>query len=317
MTEYDGFRVEHEGAVATITLDVPGKLNRVSMLARDQLAASSRSSTADDAVRFVVLTGAGGRSPRAATSPGFLERSPWDVSQLAENVAAPERCSKPVVARLEGYVFGVGLELALACDFRLAARRRPARTARGDDRDDPRLGRYAAARAAGRTRPREGHRHARPPGRQPTRRSPLGLVTEVVRRRPRRRGRVAHRRALAPLAARARDGEARAEHAPTTARSTSGSSSKVSPTASSGRRAIFARASRRSGRSGSPSSPVSNAVDTPDLALRNLAYGSSSSVDARRAPRRLLSAPACPKTTSSRAGGGCTRARARARSRDA
>ncbi len=39
MTDYDGFRVEHEGDVARITLDVPGKLNRVSMLARDQLRA--------------------------------------------------------------------------------------------------------------------------------------------------------------------------------------------------------------------------------------------------------------------------------------
>ena len=40
MTEYDGFRVEHDAdrGVATITLDVPGKFNRVSMLARDQLA---------------------------------------------------------------------------------------------------------------------------------------------------------------------------------------------------------------------------------------------------------------------------------------
>jgi 2-oxoglutaroyl-CoA hydrolase len=72
-------------------------------------------------VRFVVLTGAGGAFTAGGDIAGFLERSPWLVSQLARNVAAPERCSKPVIARLEGYVFGVGLELALACDFRIAA----------------------------------------------------------------------------------------------------------------------------------------------------------------------------------------------------
>jgi 2-oxoglutaroyl-CoA hydrolase len=121
VTHYDGFRVEREGTVARVTLDVPDKLNRVSMTARDQLSALFDQFDNDDSVRFVVLTGAGGAFTAGGDIAGFLERAPWHVSQLARNVAAPERCSKPVIARLEGYVFGVGLELALACDFRIAA----------------------------------------------------------------------------------------------------------------------------------------------------------------------------------------------------
>jgi 2-oxoglutaroyl-CoA hydrolase len=123
MSEHDGFRVEHDAArgIATITLDVPGKLNRVSMNARDELRAVFEDLDRDAAVRFVVLAGAGDAFTAGGDIPGFLERSAWDVSRLADNVAAPERCSKPVIAQLRGYCFGVGLELALACDFRLAA----------------------------------------------------------------------------------------------------------------------------------------------------------------------------------------------------
>jgi len=123
VTEFDGFRVERDDAraVASITLDVPGKLNRVSMLARDQLASLFAELDGDETVRFVVLTGEGDAFTAGGDIAGFLEQSPWAVSQLAKNVAAPERCSKPVIAKLRGYVFGVGLELALACDFRIAA----------------------------------------------------------------------------------------------------------------------------------------------------------------------------------------------------
>jgi 2-oxoglutaroyl-CoA hydrolase len=123
MSEHDGFRVERddERGVATITLDVPGKFNRVSLPARDELRVVFEELDRDDAVRFVVLTGASGAFTAGGDIPGFLERSAWHVSRLAENVAAPERCSKPVIAALQGYCFGVGLELALACDFRLAA----------------------------------------------------------------------------------------------------------------------------------------------------------------------------------------------------
>jgi 2-oxoglutaroyl-CoA hydrolase len=121
VTELDGFRVERDGSIATITLDVPGKLNRVSMAAREQLDATFAELGNDNDVAVVVLTGAGNAFTAGGDIAGFLERHPEEVSRLAWNVAAPERCPKPVIAKLRGYVFGVGLELALACDFRVAA----------------------------------------------------------------------------------------------------------------------------------------------------------------------------------------------------
>ena len=108
MSEFDGFRVERDGDVATITLDIPDKFNRVSMLARDQLRSVFEELDGDETIRFVVLTGAGGAFTAGGDIAGFLEASPWTVSKLAGNVAAPERCSKPVIAALRGYVFGVG-----------------------------------------------------------------------------------------------------------------------------------------------------------------------------------------------------------------
>jgi 2-oxoglutaroyl-CoA hydrolase len=124
MTEYDGFRLarETDRGVATITLDVPGKLNRVSMGARDELAAVFAELGGDDAVRVVVLRGAGDQAFTAGGDVGmFMQRDAETLSRMHDNIGAPERCPKPVIAQMHGYCFGVGLELALACDFRVAS----------------------------------------------------------------------------------------------------------------------------------------------------------------------------------------------------
>lgn len=124
MTEYEGFHVEVDAArrVATLTLDVPGKMNRVAITARAQIAQVLEELGRDDGVRSIVIRGAGDEAFTAGGDiAGFMAVDPEWISHLHDNVAAPERCPKPVIAQLHGYCLGVGLELALACDFRIAA----------------------------------------------------------------------------------------------------------------------------------------------------------------------------------------------------
>jgi 2-oxoglutaroyl-CoA hydrolase len=124
VTESETLRLERDDdrGVATITVDNPEKHNRVPMAARTELAEMFEELAGEDEVRVIVLTGAGEKAFSAGGDVmGFLRTDPATLSRLAWNVAAAERCPKPVIAKLRGYVLGVGLELALASDFRIAA----------------------------------------------------------------------------------------------------------------------------------------------------------------------------------------------------
>ena len=118
----DGFKItldtSHERA--DIILQRP-PLNVVTMPQREQLREAFEALDRDDRVRVIVFRAEGEHFSAGGNIQGFLDSSPEAVSELAANVAAPARCTKPVIASIRGYCFGVGFELCLACDFRLCS----------------------------------------------------------------------------------------------------------------------------------------------------------------------------------------------------
>ena len=118
----DGFRVEIDAARerADVILDRP-PFNIVSMPQRDQLRLVFESLDENSRVRIIVLRAIGEHFSSGGNIKGFMEATPETVAKLAWNIAAPARCSKPVIAANRGFCFGVGFELSLACDFRIVS----------------------------------------------------------------------------------------------------------------------------------------------------------------------------------------------------
>jgi 2-oxoglutaroyl-CoA hydrolase len=119
---FDGFRLERdpERQRADVILDRP-PLNIITMAEREELRAVFDVLDADPRIRVVVLRAAGEHFSSGGEISGFLDASPEHVSRLAWNIGAAARCRKPVIAASRGYCFGVGFELALACDFRIVS----------------------------------------------------------------------------------------------------------------------------------------------------------------------------------------------------
>ncbi len=122
LTTLDGFHVEIDEAAARadIILDRP-PYNVVSMPERDQLRLVFETLDEDEHIRVIVLRSVGEHFSSGGNIGGFMEATPEKVSRLAWNIASPARCAKPVIVANRGYCFGVGFELSLACDFRIAS----------------------------------------------------------------------------------------------------------------------------------------------------------------------------------------------------
>jgi 2-oxoglutaroyl-CoA hydrolase len=118
----NGFRIEltADKQRADIILYRP-PFNVIEMPQRDQLRLVFEALDEDERVRVIVLRAIGEHFSSGGNIKGFLEASPEHVSKLAWNMAAPARCSKPVIVANRGYCFGVGFEISLACDFRIVS----------------------------------------------------------------------------------------------------------------------------------------------------------------------------------------------------
>src|SRR5262245_26569298 len=123
---FENVLVERDGAVALVTVNRPKVLNAINGQTLDELRRAVLDLKRDEAVRAVIVTGAGEKSFVAGA----------DINELAvmTSIAAREHAvrgqhvfdlveqmGKPVVAAINGFALGGGCELAMACTIRLAA----------------------------------------------------------------------------------------------------------------------------------------------------------------------------------------------------
>jgi 2-oxoglutaroyl-CoA hydrolase len=123
LRDLDGLRyeVDDKKKIGWLILDRP-PLNVVSYRGRSQINAILEAFGQDPDVRVVVIRGANGTYTSGGDVKAFPAIETDGMSHLAWNIAAPERCPKPVICAIEKYAMGVGLELAMTCDIRLATK---------------------------------------------------------------------------------------------------------------------------------------------------------------------------------------------------
>lgn len=121
-----GVRSERRGAIAIWTIDRADRMNALSRAVVRELGRLAREAAADRALRAVILAGAGDKAFCAGAD--LKERRAMDEEDVRDflplyraTFGAIDRLPVPVVAALDGVAFGGGLELALACDLRVAA----------------------------------------------------------------------------------------------------------------------------------------------------------------------------------------------------
>jgi enoyl-CoA hydratase len=122
----DFVRVESAGGVATITVARPEKLNALNSEVIAGLQSAISQAAADESLRCVIVTGAGEKAFIAGADIGELVKlTPIEGREHARRGQALldrlERLSVPTIAAINGFAYGGGLELAMACTLRVAS----------------------------------------------------------------------------------------------------------------------------------------------------------------------------------------------------
>jgi enoyl-CoA hydratase/carnithine racemase len=117
-----------DAGIATVTLESPGKLNAVNVSMWQELRRVFEALYGDDGVRCIVVRGAGRNFAAGADLDEFGEvhRDPasgrqFHLETVVPSLAAIRDVRQPVLAAIEGVCAGGGLQIALACDIRIAA----------------------------------------------------------------------------------------------------------------------------------------------------------------------------------------------------
>ena len=118
--------VSRDGSIATVTLNRPEKLNALTLEMWQRLGAAMQELSADEALRCVVLRGAGGKAFAAGADIAEFETTRANAAQAksyGRSIAAAMRavadCRHPTIALIEGVCVGGGLEIASQCDVRI------------------------------------------------------------------------------------------------------------------------------------------------------------------------------------------------------
>ena len=123
---YRNLEIGNRGAVRTIIVNRPDKLNALNRETLNELTLAFAQAAQDEVVRVVVLAGAGEKAFVAgadiAEMNGYTPIQAQAFSRTGQRLMSSiERLGKPVIARIQGFALGGGMELAMACHLRVAS----------------------------------------------------------------------------------------------------------------------------------------------------------------------------------------------------